>query len=147
MRNFGKKTIIVFTSILFTSNISCAPNQDEAGKKMKMIREFYTAYISEVSGSQSPKIMAENLEELQSKYCTKRLIEELPEIIESTEADPFLKSQDGNLEWLNSLSVWQNEDNINQYYVSFIDTLSKSKVIVKLTITEEDGSYKIDSII
>lgn len=127
-------------------NISCAPAQNQEEKNIKMIKEFYTAYITEVSSNDPPMVMAEKLDSLQKIYCTDKLLDRLPDIIEKTGADAFLKAQDSNIKSLETLTIKKDSTKPNGYIVSYSDPYSKTQITIGLTVIEKKSRIKIDSI-
>lgn len=114
----------------------------------KMIKDFYTNYFivfaSEVPGVSSQK----KLEMLQKKYCTETFFKKIPDIIEQTDSDPFLKAQDSDIRYLKTLTVLKDLQN-HQYIVSYIADVATNKKItitIHLTLVKHGSNYKIDSV-
>lgn len=125
-------------------------SQNDDKEIKEMLKEFYTAYITEVSGNASFKLMAERLDSLKKKYCTEILLEKIPSLVEQSNADPIIKAQDSNIAYLKTLTIETNFKNKNQYQyiVSYFDSSNPSieKTIIHLSVIKEKGNYKIDDV-
>lgn len=112
-----------------------------------MLKKFYTAYITTVSNDQS-KAMNKKITLLRHQYCTKKALAKIPELVEQTDADPFLKAQDSDVSVLKSLSVKRNQTKPNLYTVSysFINEFSSDKIAINLIVINQNGSLKIDDL-
>lgn len=143
--------------MVFTFTSSCGQTQNNSTEKEaeKMLQEFYTSYFTvfatEPPGTSSQK----KLEMLQKQYCTEAFYRKIPDIIEQTESDPFLKAQDSDINWLQTLTVIKDEQIKNEYIVSYSydrlvdvnpDKTVKETVTIHVTVVKEGESYKIDSV-
>ncbi|MDR0468098.1 MAG: YbjP/YqhG family protein, partial [Campylobacteraceae bacterium] len=108
---------------------------------VKMLREFYTQYITQnakVDGYDHNVIIA-----IQNSYLSKDLLKKLKE----AELDylPFLNAQDCELDWLETLEIVPQNNDGNSYKVCFYyqDNLRKC---ITLFLVENNGKYLIDDL-
>jgi hypothetical protein len=137
-----KKVLIVLSFILiaFTSK---AQNLISDQQATKMLKDFYTSYISTLSGSGDLHIMENTLLLLRKKYCTKRCLIRYENLGEQTDADPIVKAQDG-IPGDEKTIVVKNDAKIKDiYYVSYGRDKS-TKTTIKLKLIEQNGALKID---
>jgi len=104
---------------------------------LEMVKEFYTNYITYVDKGELSK-----LEALQRKYCTRKFFKNISELGDKIDQDPFLKAQDSNIKFLNSLTVKRDKNRKGHCIVSYDD----EKVVINLTVVLVDGNYKIDNV-
>lgn len=142
MRNLNSIIII----ILLINNHSCTLAQKKDERIISMIKTFYSTYINEVASNRSIMELTEKLDSLQKIYCTDKLLNTIPDIMEETDADVFLKAQDVNVESINTLIVKKDLRNHNKYIVSYYDPYSKNSIIIILRVVKDKGKYKIDSV-
>lgn len=114
----------------------------------KMLKDFYTNYLTvfatEPPGASSQK----KLEMLQKQYCTEAFFKKIPDIIEQTDSDPFLKAQDSDIGYLKTLTVSQDLQK-DEYIVSYIADAApgeKITITIHITVIKEGDNYKIDSV-
>jgi len=104
-----------------------------------MLKEFYTAYITAVATTTDEnKLLA-----LQRKYCTGRLLKKIPDMIEKSDGDPFIKGQDSDTAFIKTLSIQKDGQKEGQFAVSY---QADQKIVIHLVIVEENKKYKIDSV-
>lgn len=112
-----------------------------------MLKDFYTNYFSafvEPPGALSQK----KLDLIQKQFCTKAFYKKIPEIIEQTDSDVFLKAQDSDIKYLKTLTISKDLKN-EEYIVSYIaDAMPEKKItiIIHLTLVKEGNSYKISAV-
>lgn len=135
----------IFTSVfvlatVFFSCVGHAQTHEIDEQVMKLIKDFYKSYILENS-----KMPPDNkkIELLKRKYCSKNFLNKLSH--QELDYDPFLKAQDSDTAWLKTLSVNKSPQMETVYVVSYRDSFTKEKIIVKLNIVREKGEYKIDA--
>jgi len=108
-------------------------------EKLALLKEFYTRYITDVaSGAEQKKLDA-----LTKKYCTTKLLNKIPKLIEQTDADPFLKAQDSDTGYLKTLTVDRDPKKEDQYIVSYV---ADHKIIIHLIVVMTNKGYKIDAV-
>ena len=140
---------LYFTAAIFfliTINTTFLSAQSQKEQVIAMIKEFYSAYITEVSGSNPLIVSEKKLDSLQKTHCTTKLLQLLPDIIIETGADPFLKAQDSNLKCLETLTVKKDLTINNGYIVSYMDVYSKKLITMWLIVVKKGSGFKIDSI-
>ena len=116
---------------------------------VNMVKEFYTFYIKEAASSNSVKVTFTNLDSLESKYCTDKLINKIPDLKEQLGGFVFIKAQDGHLNMLNTLSIEKDSLRITGYNVSYSyhDFYGGEKVVVMhLNVIKVNDIYKIDDL-
>lgn len=135
--------MIFFTTILMLFNIVSCKGQPQIETSdeeiMKMIKDFYTNYITEnvKMPPDGSKIFS-----LKKKYCTTYLLEKINN--QELDYDPFLKAQDSNIEWLKTLIIKKDPSKKGFYEVSYTD--NTKQIVIKLTVIKQNESFKIDSI-
>lgn len=140
-------SFIVYT--IFTISCSCGQIQNNSteNEAIKMLREFYLNYFT--AFTELPIDSSQNkLETLQKKYCTVGFYEKIPNLIEQTGNDIFLKAQDSDIKYMNTLVISKGTKN-NEYVVSYIAEDApekKNTIIIHLTLVKEGSNYKISSI-
>jgi hypothetical protein len=148
MKTMKTVLFLLTTTLMLVSSNSCIQAQNNDKEIKAMLQEFYTAYITEVASNSPPKLMMRNIDSLQKRYCSVALLKKISDITELMEGDPFLKAQDSDIGYLNTLAVEKDSGKKNQYIVTYIDTYSpnKEKVSIYLTVLKDKDSYKIDAI-
>jgi hypothetical protein len=114
----------------------------------KMIKEFYTAYITQSLDTISPNENIEKLDSISQIYCTKTLLDSIKNEFENNELDydPIINGQDTHPEMLKTMMINKNKK-VNKYNVMFLsDTYDSSFEEVNLTIIKQGDKYKISSI-
>jgi len=127
------------------SNFSCqsqAKASDDGA--IKMLKEFYTSYITEGANIESNE---EKLESIPKKYCTAKLLAKMKHEMEEGEmdADPFINAQDFDIDWVKTLSISKDPQQADVYIVSYLDNYSKTRTNIKLHVVKEGAQYKIDA--
>jgi len=115
------------------------------------LKAFYSNYIkqySKIESEDNVKIVIDKINSIKKKYCTTRLMNKIEN--EELDEDPFLKSQDFNVEWSNTLRFRKDSKKQNIYIVSYsyYDNYKRTNInkIIKLTLVKQNGCYKIDSV-
>jgi len=156
-----KKTYFASILLLLQLVISCKENDkkdklDLDNQKVefseseikKMIKEFYTAYITQSLDTISPNKNIEKLDSISQIYCTKSLLDSIKNEFENNELDydPIINGQDTHPEMLKTMMINKNKK-VNKYNVMFLsDTYDSSFEEVNLTIVKEGNKYKISSL-
>jgi hypothetical protein len=136
---------LLVVALIFSCGQGNAQSSDKMSGEVKMLKEFYTEYITKVS--QLPdKSIYKKLEALKQKYCTTRFLDEMEK--EESEYDRFLYAQESFAEWVKSLSIRKYSlseyTDDNTYSVSLVN--NEGLVFILLAVVEEAGGYKIDAI-
>lgn len=136
--------IILFTAGTFISNsqthVTLADQQ-----AMTMLKNFYTAYMTEVATGSAHNFV-KKLQKIQKQYCTPKLIDKIPAMIDRTNIDPFLKAQDSNIENLKSLTFQKDSRAADLFIVSYTDIYRHNKTTIKLSVIKQKDSFKIDGV-
>ncbi|MDQ2769613.1 MAG: YbjP/YqhG family protein [Bacteroidota bacterium] len=139
---------LIIVGFMSMTNYACVQAQNTPSDKQVfvMLKEFYTTYITESSKS----LATDNLDRIfaiQKKYCTVSLLNKINAQFKSgqLEADPFLQAQDIDVSWLNTLSFNKDSRRLNGYRVSYFDSVANEKVVIHLTVVNQDGKFKISA--
>ena len=145
-----KSTLWVFLLMAFTislvSRSSAQVQSNSVDKQIStMLKEFYTSYITEVAGISNEK----KVTSIQLKYCTMELVNKIDKQFKTQKIDydPFIKAQDADTQDLKTLSVAKDLKKPNGYTVSYVDTYSKKKITINLTVIKQGDSFKINSVL
>lgn len=145
--------------LLIVNNIFCQSNTMNKKKGdvyseeqiLITLKAFYSSYISQYSKIESEdnvKAVFEKMYSIKKKYCTTSLLNKIEK--EELDEDPFLKSQDFNLDWSKTLRFRKDSKKQNMYIVSYsyYDNYKRTNIhkIIKLTLIKQKGCYKIDSV-
>lgn len=140
------KTLFLFLAAAFTLSNSPCQSQAKASDDpaIKMLKEFYTSYITEGANIESNEA---KLQSIEKKYCTGKLLSKMKHEMEAgdLDADPFINAQDFNIEWLKTLSISKDPQKADVYIVSYLDNDSKARTKIKLHVVKEGVRYKIDA--
>lgn len=134
---------LLAASVVLVISLSCKGNQpqDKSSDEqvLSVLKSFYTSYIAEnvKMPPNGPKIIS-----IKEKYCTTSLLDKINS--QELDYDPFLKAQDCNAEWLNTLTIKADSTKKGLYNVSYID--NNTQVTVKLVVVRDKESYKISSV-
>jgi|ERR1044072_10351 hypothetical protein len=140
------KILFLFLAVTYTfANLSCqsqAKASDDAA--IKMLKEFYTSYITEGTKIESNE---DQLESIQKKYCTAKMLTKMKHEMEEGEmdSDPFINAQDFNIDWLKTLTITKDPQKADVYIVSYLDNYTKTRTQMKLHVVKEGAQYKIDA--
>lgn len=143
--------ISLIICIVFTCNNSCGQTKISSDEKQieKMLQEFYnnyfTVFATEPIGVSSQK----KLEMLQQQYCTEAFYRKIQDIVEQTEADPFLKAQDSDIKYLRTLSIKKDMQSKDTYIASYVGNAALGETVtiaIHLTVVKVNGKYKIDNV-
>jgi len=114
----------------------------------KMIKEFYTAYITQSLDTIAPNKNIEKLDSISQIYCTKALLDSIKNEFENNELDydPIINGQDSHPVMLKTMII-NKDKKVNKYIVLFLsDTYDSSIEVVNLTIIKQGDKYKISSL-
>ena len=107
-----------------------------------MLKQFYTSYITASEESLSEK----ELNLIRKQYCTPKILNRIAKD-EELDSDPFVNAQDTNMDWLRTLVISKDPQKANVYIVSYLDTYSQKRTIIKLLVVKKGQAYKIDDIL
>lgn len=132
--------IFVAVCILTCSNgFSQCDSQDEISR----LYRFYEAYISEGGKSRSSKSA---MDSILVEYCTKSLLRQMrTEWENGMDWDPFVKAQDFDLTWLESLQIKKGNE-FRSYRISFLDKPSGKWFRIEAEVLCENGIIRICTI-
>lgn len=146
------KTLIYtfFVCLIFLSENGCAYAQNDIANQqaIKMLKEFYTAYLTAWSTLGASDVHDKKLYSLQKQYCTIEFRKNLKKW--GLDQDPLINGEFTDVKHLNTLTITKDLTKPNFYIVSYVDhALSPSykpidkTVIVYVTIVKIAGSFKI----
>lgn len=145
--NMKSKVLILFLmiGITFITGFNCTQAQNTPADKqvVAMLREFYTAYMTEfpeISPSHDQKLKA-----ILKKYCTANLIKKFPKLADQIDADPILNAQDSDAAWTKTLEITKDPKKAGVFTVSYRDGGNTSSTIHLLVVKQKDG-YKVDAV-
>lgn len=141
MVNKNKTYLLTIGFFIFFTNSFCQINNNSSNE-LTMLKNFYTAYITELS---SPNVNYKHVDSLKKIYCTKGLIGKMKS--NELDYDILLNAQDSDIEWLKTLTVKKTSFSTNQFDVSFIDNYSKKKNIIKVAVVKQGGGFKISEVL
>lgn len=158
MKNF-KIYLISLLIIIFIFS-SCKKNENKvikikakteySEKEIKsMIREFYSVYVTEFLSKNNLNEQKKKLDSITQIYSTKSLLDSINYEFKNNELDydPFLNAQDANLQMLKTLIIQKSKQKENLYRVMYLtNEYDSSFTNITLTISKENGRYKISSI-
>jgi hypothetical protein len=114
---------------------------------LSMINDFYTNWITESSKS---FVNIDEQKLIISKYCSMHLIKLLDSLKKERllDYDPFMNSQIVMLDCLRTLEVRKDSLKNNVYHISYhLPNSDNELVTVEIFITQEKGTFKIDSLL
>jgi hypothetical protein len=120
-------------SVVILDSATCQNTSQE--QITKMLKFFYTCLAT-----------IHNLNKLDSVKklnCTCNYFKEI-EKQEMLDYEPLIKAQDFGFDCLKTLTIKKDLKRDDLYYVTYIETYTKMKVIIKLIIVKEKEQYKID---
>lgn len=124
-------------------------NQDEpfdTTVAIDMLREFYTAYLTEMMKDDLSTHGLSRLENITKRYVTAQLLDKINNE-EELECNPFIDAQDYDNNWLKTLDVAKSESESGVFIVSFINEFDNNTKKVILLVTKNDSKYKIADIL
>ncbi|WDF54050.1 DUF3828 domain-containing protein [Mucilaginibacter sp. KACC 22063] len=138
---------LILTLLLVATAITSKAQSSSPEQAITMLNKFYTAYMSELSSDKDLKIIDQTLSSLRQKNCTPACLKQFKKLAVKTDADPFLKAQDCDKEWLKTLHIKKDPKKSNIYAVSYTainDT--NEKIVIHLLVVNQNGLYKIAAI-
>ena len=85
------KKVFIIVLLIISVIVSKGQNSYSDQRAVKMLKYFYTVYITSFSNDQ-PRIMENKLSRLRKKYCTASCLKKYEDLVEKTDADAFFKS-------------------------------------------------------
>jgi hypothetical protein len=140
-KNKCKILLVVINLILFLVISAGCQTASKQPEIISTLNEFYLSYIKELS-SDFPDM--DRLMVLKKKFCSSRLLNKLEN--QDLDYDPFLNSQDADQKWAESIEISRGYSDY-QYNVSYFDSFSSQRIVIRLEIVLERNQFKIDSII
>ncbi|RZJ73332.1 DUF3828 domain-containing protein [Flavobacterium sp.] len=141
-----KKHLIVLILALsaFLSVSSFAQKASDKEAKIKMLKDFYTEYIT--ASAKEPSDQKE-IDAIKKKYCTAKFLKELDAKLASGELDYdiFVSAQDYDVEWLKSLKI-ESAATFNVFRVTYDMGYEDDQALIRPVVTKEKGKFKIDNI-
>jgi hypothetical protein len=132
--------------LLFTGLCGYAqtPNNRSGKEAEHMLKAFYTKYITAVATDDGPASESK-MKQLQQQFCTRTFLKKMPDLLEQTDSDLFLKAQDTSLDYLKTLTITQTPIP-NQYRVSYMGDVERGKkraIVIRVTVVKEQDGFKI----
>ncbi|MCC8410717.1 hypothetical protein LJ707_17375 [Mucilaginibacter sp. UR6-1] len=133
---------LIFTLLFVLIAVTSKAQRTPSDPKIRMLKKFYTAYISEVSNS---NYKAEhNLQLLRKRYCTLSCLNQYKKLVEETDSDPLINAQDSDKKFLKSLTIKKSLKKADWYRISYADGIILN--IINLKVITQNGEPKIESI-
>lgn len=142
VRRFAIFSLIItllFMASCSTETTGTATSGADTDKATAAIKEFYAAYIAEMS--KMPPNQGQ-VEALKQKHCTAHFLNVLKDA--ELEEDPFLNAQDVDETWAETLEVTAKADDL--YSVCYVMGFDNSKHCVEVAAVDADGQWKIDNV-
>ncbi|MGY0408925.1 MAG: DUF3828 domain-containing protein [Polaribacter sp.] len=137
------KKIIYFAKIFLICGCLQSQNKFSELKAKETLTIFYLKYIKEASKWPPNK---NKLDEIIKEFCTEDFIEKNNN--KELSYDPFIKAQDIDSNWINSLKITKESTNCKIFTVSFYDKSSDTHISIKLSlILDLNKNYRINNII
>ena len=125
----------------YAKSIQAQENKSEK-EMICMIKNFYTAYITE--NSKMP-IDTLQIDALKKKHCTTSLLLKLEN--EDLDYDPFLNAQDCDINMLQSLNIKKAQVATDVYIISYLAEGHEDPVVIKMKVTKKGDAWMIDEIL
>ncbi|HZG26430.1 MAG TPA: hypothetical protein VEZ17_17705 [Chitinophagaceae bacterium] len=139
--------LIIGSMSLASYSSAQAQNRYSDKQAIALLKEFYTAYITESSKLPTLTNLAK-VEAIQKKYCTTSLLKKINAQFKSghVDADPFIFAQDVDVLWLKTMSFNKDLKRVNGYTVSYMQSIPNEKIVIHLTVIKQGDGLKIASI-
>jgi hypothetical protein len=151
---YHMKKILFIISFLLIAFVSKAQVKSSDKQAIEILKIFYTAHcrIWAIKPPPPPKIFNNKLDSLHAHYCTKKLTKEAKEWLNDGH-DLFTDDWGIDIESLKSMTIIKDSVK-STYVVSYIVTFYpqsptkpvKEHVVLHVTLTKENGEFKITSI-
>jgi hypothetical protein len=149
-KNMKILKFLIIVCMVFANSGCQAQNEVDDKQAMAMLKEFYTVYNTEWATNKNITLK-KNLDSLQDKYCTARLINKLRE--PNLDHDMFIKDLNTDVEHLTTLTITKDSTKANTYIVSYKAPNTDPRgndyidqVVIHATVVKEKDRYKIDDI-
>lgn len=135
------KKIIYLANIFLICGCLQSQNKFSELKAKETLEIFYSKYIEEASKWPPNK---DKLDEIIKEFCTEDLINDNKNL----DYDPFIKTQDIDSNWINSLKVIKDTFRCKTFKVSFYDKSSDTYISIKLSLVLDlNKNYRINNIL
>ena len=141
--------IFLFAAAVYVSK---AQGSSQDRQAIQMLGEFYRAYNRVWSTSANQNVLLKKLDSLQRIYFTKRMISEINS--SGLDEDPLVGTSYTDVEHLKTLEITRDPQRENAYIVSYIAHVTSNpdepfdeKVVIHVTVEEEDSRLKIASVL
>jgi hypothetical protein len=146
------KKVALALILLLVAFRSAAQNSPADTQTIQMLKEFYTIYhITFYSATKANwKFFPGKLHELQKRYCTRKLYNNLKN--DNLDHDFLISDLYTDSLHLNTLTVVKNPTQVKHYIVSYIAPVSAGqikelKAVFNVGVEKEDGDFKISTLI
>jgi hypothetical protein len=144
--NLKVKSLLFFCTLCLISNYANvkAQNSSTDKKVFRMLKEFYTSYITSLSIISPLNI--EKADSIKLKYCDVTMLNNINNQFKKGELDfdPFLKAQDIDSSCLKTLSFSKDLKRPNTFAVYYIS--NHIKTVIYLKVAKENSIYKIKNV-
>jgi hypothetical protein len=140
--------------ILFLTFSSCVYSQSHEKQVEDMLLQFYTAH-QKVWEKKNPSTVLNELDSLYQVYCTTNLSLELNKLFQEQGLDHDIFTNDYGMdeESLETLAIAKDSSRDHAYLVSYSVNSEdpsnkplKIEVIIHLSVTKENGNFKISEV-
>lgn len=125
------------------SNDTTSSSQQAQLSGMKMLREFYTLYITENDKMKRDDLRIATIKE---KYVTQKLIAKIDSamLYYNLDYDPFVNAQDYDTAWIKTLEIAPVPERTNTFDICYTYNRN-SKSCTTVVLVESEGKYMIDN--
>jgi hypothetical protein len=148
-----KKLFFLFSLVFLVLNISgCGQVSDTEEKKaVKVLRDFYTQYLTQrsiiPSNSKERENNSKEIERILMTYCTVNLRKQLDD--DEIDYDLLVDGQYSRKEWLKKMVISSDKTKKNVYTVIFEDQIDgkSEKKEIKIEVINKGDTVLIDKIL
>ena len=142
-----KQFILCFLLCTVMHGLCFAQNLPEE-KAISTLKSFYTEYITHVAKPPS-RDYVQGKNKIQQKYCTQKLLNHVDSlrVYHDLDFDPFLQAQDYSLNWIETMVIKKEPTGENIYNVYRWGSFDEKYEVIKVSVVEEEGEYKIDALL
>jgi hypothetical protein len=128
---------VISTFILGSATCQNSYIKDKLAQEeiIKILKSFYT-HLATIQN-------LNKIDSIKRVTCTKNYFMEI-ENHDELDYEPLIKAQDFGFDCLKTLAIKKDLIRDNLYYVSYIESATKLKVIIKLIIIKKNEQYRID---
>lgn len=133
-----------FATLLILTFNQLFAQDDSDQEKIKMLKDFYKAYTSEIETIDVNWVKVDSIKNL---YCTQRLLDWRQN--EELDYDPFINAQDLNPELYKILNISRDNSTENKFVVTYnyFENQPGYESKIKLIVIKSGDKYKIDQIL